>query len=110
MGNNLRYQVIIKSILAEHTKLKPSYGDIEPHLLVDDTSQNYVLIDIGWNDMRYVYGSVIHIQLKNEKIWIHYDGTEDGVAMELVDAGIPKQDIVLGFRHPTVRQYTEFAR
>lgn len=43
------------------------------------------------------------------KIWVQYDGTEEGVATELVDAGVPKVDIVLGFRHPSVRQYTEFA-
>lgn len=37
------------------------------------------------------------------------DGTEDGIANELVQAGIPKEDIVLGFHEPDVRPYTGFA-
>ena len=42
-----------------------------------------------------VYGVLIHIDLKGETIWIQYDGTEVGVANELVEQGIPKEDIVL---------------
>jgi hypothetical protein len=34
---------------------------------------------------------------------------EVGIATELVEAGVPKEQIVLGFRPPEMRQYTEFA-
>ena len=34
---------------------------------------------------------------------------EDGIAEELINAGIPKSDIVLGFHEPEIRQYTGFA-
>ena len=37
------------------------------------------------------------------------DGTEIGVANELVEAGVPKTDIVLAFYAPYRRPYTEFA-
>lgn len=63
----------------------------------------------GWNKSRRVYGSLIHIDLKGDKIWIQYDGTEVGVANELVEQGIPKQDIVLAYHAPFMRQYGEFA-
>ncbi|MBV7334508.1 XisI protein [Chloroflexi bacterium TSY] len=43
------------------------------------------------------------------KIWIEIDWTEEGIATELVAAGVPKEDIVLAFHHPSMRQYTEFA-
>ncbi len=33
--------------------------------------------------------AVIHIDLLGDKVWVQYDGTEDGVATELVAAGIP---------------------
>jgi hypothetical protein len=36
-------------------------------------------------------------------------GTEEGVVTDLVEAGIPANEIVLGFRHPKLRQYTDFA-
>ncbi|BAY29391.1 fdxN element excision controlling factor protein [Nostoc carneum NIES-2107] len=35
--------------------------------------------------------------------------TEEGVASDLLAAGVPKEDIVLGFRHPKIRQHTGFA-
>lgn len=45
--------------------------------------------------------------LKNP--WIEENWTEDGIATELLAAGVPKDEIVLGFHHPTMRQYSEFA-
>jgi hypothetical protein len=56
-----------------------------------------------------VHGAVIHIDLIGEKVWVQYDGTEEGVATELVEAGVPKESIVLGFRPPEIRPYTGFA-
>jgi len=47
----------------------------------------------------------IQIDLKGEKLWIQYDVTEVGVANELVEQGIPKEDIVLAYHAPFIRQY-----
>lgn len=49
------------------------------------------------------------MDIKNGKIWIQYDGTEDGIAYELLKLGVPHQDIVLGFQPARVRSDTEFA-
>ncbi|WP_448572638.1 element excision factor XisI family protein [Trichothermofontia sp.] len=43
------------------------------------------------------------------KVWVQRDGTEDGVTDDLVAAGIPTSDIVLGFYEPSVRPYTGYA-
>lgn len=56
-----------------------------------------------------MYGCVIHIHIKDNKIWIQHDETEDGIANELVQRGVSKQDIVLAFHSPFKRQFTEFA-
>ena len=44
-----------------------------------------------------------------DKVWVQQDGTEEGVALELVAAGIPKEHIVLGFQPPERRAWTDFA-
>jgi hypothetical protein len=49
------------------------------------------------------------VEIKDGKIWIERDGTEIVVANELVEAGVPKTDIVLAFYAPYRRLYTEFA-
>ncbi len=56
-----------------------------------------------------IYGCVLHVDIKDGKIWVQHDGTEDAIADQLVALGVPKQDIVLAYHAPHVRQYTEFA-
>ena len=59
--------------------------------------------------MSYVYGTIIHVDIRDGKIWIQRDFTEEGVVSVLVELGVPKMDIVLGFKPPYVRQFTGFA-
>jgi len=100
---------IIKQLLIESSKFKPAYGDIETDVVFDDERNHYQMIHLGWEGKRRVCGAIIHISLQNGKVWIQYDGTESGVAEELVEAGIPREQIVLGFRSPKLRRYTQYA-
>ncbi len=109
MDTSITYQQHIKNILREYARLKPSYGNIESRVLFDDEHGSYALIQVGWDGKKYVHGAVIHIDLIQGKIWIQYDGTEDGVANDLVEAGVSHEAIVLGFRPPHIRPYTGFA-
>ena len=56
-----------------------------------------------------VYGVITHVEIRGDKIWIQRDGIEEGITAELLEAGISKDKIVLGFQSPEVRPYTEFA-
>jgi XisI protein len=40
---------------------------------------------------------------------VRSDGIEDGITKELVERGVPKEDIVLAFHSPEIRQYTGYA-
>jgi len=109
MDPRLKYQEIIKTILQEHANFRNTIPDgYHSQLLFDDERGGYLVLDIGWNDDNYLHATPIHINLIDGKIWIQYDDTEEGVATDLLAAGVPNEDIVLGFRHPNVRQYTEF--
>ena len=52
---------------------------------------------------------MIHIEIVDGKVWIQVDGTEDGIAETLMLAGIPQNEIVLGFHEPEIRPHTGFA-
>jgi XisI protein len=56
-----------------------------------------------------VHSVVLHLRIKNSKVWIERDGMEEGIATDLLEAGIPKEDIVLAFYRPERRAITEFA-
>ncbi|MDJ0536547.1 MAG: XisI protein [Xenococcaceae cyanobacterium MO_207.B15] len=104
-----KYRSYIQSILKEYASHKPTYGEVEVELIFDSDRDHYQVVHAGWNKDHRVYGCVIHIDIKQEKIWIQYNGTEVDFAEELVSLGVPKEDIVLAFHAPYKRQYTGFA-
>ena len=104
------YRQIIETILTGHTKIPYAYGDIQTEVVFDRLNDRYLLVNVGWeDDGRRVHGSLVHVDIINGKIWIQRDGTEQGVARELVQAGVPRDCIVLGFRSPEIRQHTGYA-
>jgi len=78
-------------------------------LVIDTEHDHYQLVNVGWLNKRRIYGCILHIDIKDDKIWIQHNGTERFVAEELAALGIPKDQIVLGFHSPYKRQFTEFA-
>ncbi|HAA29791.1 MAG TPA: XisI protein [Cyanobacteria bacterium UBA8553] len=105
---NLNYPELVRKILMAHiANLKDDETEVQ--LIFDIERNHYLLMLVGWHDQRREYGSLIHIDIKDDKIWIQSDGTEVGVANELVEAGVPQKDIVLGFKSPFKRQFTEYA-
>ena len=66
-------------------------------------------MNVGWDDRKRVHGSLVHIDIIDGKLWIQRDGLEHGVARELLEAGIPKDRIVLAFKPPEMRRLTEYA-
>lgn len=109
MGKVEDYRGYIQSLLSEYASYKSLSDDIEAQTIFDPDRNHYQLVDVGWHDNHRVYGCVLHLDIKDGKIWIQHDGTEIGIAERLVELGVPKQDIVLAFQAPYKRQYTGFA-
>lgn len=110
MDTRLRYQNIIKSVLQNHADYRATLPDgYTCQVVFDDERGQYLVLDMGWNGDKYLHATPIHICLIGDKVWIQYDDTEEGVATDLMAAGISREDIVLGFRHPKIRQHTGFA-
>lgn len=82
---------------------------VQAELVFDRDRDHYLLVETGWQDGYRIYGTLLHIDIIDDKLWIQHDGTEEGIAVELVAAGVPKEDIVLGFRPLEERKHTEFA-
>ena len=104
-----KYKEAVRDVLLEHASHKLSHGEIENEAIIDPEKGHYELMHIGWDSGRRVHGTIIHIDIIGDKIWIQYDGTAPGVAEELLEAGVPRESIVLGFRPPHIRPHTGFA-
>jgi hypothetical protein len=111
MDKLTNYRQTIKKILTEHDYLanRSSKKKHETCLIFDETHDHYLWMSIGWVNKKKINNTQIHIRIKNEKFYIEQDWTEIGVTSELLEAGIPKEDIVLAFHDPESRQLTEFA-
>ncbi|NER82605.1 MAG: XisI protein [Leptolyngbya sp. SIO1D8] len=103
------YRKLIKGILINHSKVPYKHGELQFETVFDTDSDRYLLMILGRHNKRYEHGCLIHVDIINGKIWIQRDGTEIGVATELVEAGVSKDEIVLGFKSPERRKDTEFA-
>jgi hypothetical protein len=109
MDNLATYRQIIERVLTEYAKIPYSYADIQAQTVFDREHDHYLLTNLGWDKNRRVHGCLVHLDIINGKIWIQRDGTEDGIAQDLLDAGVPKDQIVLGFKSPEIRKHTGFA-
>jgi len=100
----------IKRILADLAAIPfPEVVTLTAKTAFDETSDVYLVVVEGWQDMRRLHGCLVHVEIKGDKIWVQLDGTEDGVVADLLAAGVPKDRIVLGFKPPQRRAHTDFA-
>ena len=76
---------------------------------LDTLRDRYVLQLTDGTGDKYHSTTLAHLEIRDGKIWILTDNTEQGVGNQLVEAGIPKSQIVLAFYPPLMREMGEFA-
>lgn len=103
------YQQLLKTIVIRQSQVISSDPNCELLPVCDLENNQFLVIDTGWNVAGRVHNLVFHARIKNDKIWIEWDGFENGVTEELLEAGVPHQDIVLAFYRPERRKLTDFA-
>jgi hypothetical protein len=109
MANLERYRSVIKSILNEYAMLPISYAEAEDHAIFDDDFNRYILVTVGWYNGKRLYRVVMHLELRDGKVWIECNNTDQDIAQELVDGGIPATDIVIAFHRPELRVHSGYA-
>ncbi len=106
-----QHRQVIKQILSGIAQFWNDHFSDQSKLemIFDDQHNHYMLLDLGWTNSKRVQSIYTYIRLHNNKFWVEEDWTEDGVATNLLDAGISRSDIVLAFHAPEMRTYSEFA-
>ena len=103
------YRQIVKCILKEVADFAPTEPGIRMEMIIDDVKGHYQLLEVGWKNRRRIHGTLVHIDIVEDKVWVEHDGTDLEIVQDLLDAGIPKEQIVIGFHPPDQRKYTDFA-
>lgn len=116
MDTRNNYSQIIQDIIISYTKIPYSDLNIKFETVFDTQQHRYLLMIVGrekiepkYSATKRVHGCLIHVDIIKDKIWIQRDGTERGITTDLLEAGIPKDKIVLAFYAPEIREETGFA-
>jgi hypothetical protein len=104
------YREAVRKLLAELAGTKPSNATaVETLCVFDADTDQFLVLSVGWDGGERIHTPLVHVRLRNNKVWIEENNTDMRIAQRLVEAGIPRDDIVLGLQPPEMRRYTEYA-
>ncbi len=109
MDQMKKYIDAVKHVILDYAEYSPSQEGVITEIVMDEERGHYEVLDVGWHGNKRIHTSIIHIDIIDGKVWLQHDATNLVIADALVEAGIPQESLVLGFRHPRVRQFTDFA-
>ena len=97
MDRTEEYREFVKRIVRHYAQFKPSHGDIRMDAVCDDEHGRYALAHAGWNLCNRVHGMVLYVRVEDGKVHVEYDGVGEGIYKDLLEAGVPEEDIVLAY-------------
>jgi len=93
------YRQIVRDFLNDFTKY-----DANAQIIFDIDHDRYLVVHNEWRDDYRIYGCAMHLDIIDSQIWIQHNSTEIYIDRELIQRGVSPQDIILGFRSPSIRQ------
>lgn len=92
MDKSRKYRKILKNITQTHAQMFSPMTWVQSTAVSDFAQNNFFLIDFDSSDKKHYI--VFHLRLANEKILIIEDGIEEGIARDLIEAGVLAADII----------------
>ncbi|MFM9267702.1 XisI protein [Tychonema sp. BBK16] len=108
MDKLAQYRQYVQTLITRYAEDDVSDDEVEVQLICDTERDHYQWMNVGWEHLNRIYRSIIHIDIKDGKIWLQQNLTEQNPAEELVAMGVPREDIVLGLHPPYKRPYTDY--
>jgi XisI protein len=102
------YRESISKFLSKYVDVWQEEG-VETQLIIDSERDHYLLLRVGWEKEQRINYAVFQFDIKDEKIWIQENNTDVEVDKELEEMGISKKEMVVGFHHPSMREYSDYA-
>lgn len=108
MDKIAKYREYVEILLTNYASNDVSEDEVDIQLIFDRDRDHYQWMNVGWQGLNRIYRSLVHFDIKDGKIWLQQNLTDQNPAEELVRMGVPREDIVLGLQPPYKRQYTEY--
>jgi hypothetical protein len=98
----------IQKLLEDYNPDNANGSDFEIQILCDRERDHYQLVSLGWQGHRRFYSVLMHLDIKDGKIWIQRNETDRLIAQELIEMGIDRENIVLGLQPEYARPDTGY--
>ena len=108
MDKLAQYRQYVQTLITRYAEDDVSNDEVEVQLILDTERDHYQWMNVGWEHLARIYRSIIHIDIKDGKIRLQQNLTDQNPAEELVEMGVPREDIILGLQPPYKRQYTDY--
>ncbi|MEO6861130.1 MAG: XisI protein [Microcoleus sp.] len=108
MDQLAQYRQYVQTLITRYAEDDVSDDEVEVQLICDTERDHYQWMNVGWQHLNRIYRTIIHIDIKDGKIWLQQNLTDQDPAKELVEMGVPREDIVLGLQAPYKRPYTDY--
>jgi len=57
------YRRIIEKVLENHTQISYANGEIENEIIFDQANDRYLVMSVGWDDVKRIHGCLLHIDI-----------------------------------------------
>ena len=104
-GNKELYQSIIQELLIEYAQIPYLQENLTDETIFDQKSGRFLLVTVGRQERTRVNTILLDLRIVDDRVWIQCNNTDQDIAEELVQRGIPPARIVvpeaLGSNHPS---------
>ncbi|MFN8346390.1 MAG: XisI protein [Spirosomataceae bacterium] len=101
-----KYQTILSELVEDFAQTPFAVQpNLENQAITDTVHNHFQVVTLGWENSKFVFDTVLHFDIKDEKIWIQQNWTDILIDEELIRRGVNKEDIILGFLPPYAREY-----
>lgn len=102
------YRQLVQKLLSQYAQDDLSNEEVEVQLLFDEQRDHYQWMNVGWQGSKRIYRAIVHFDIQDGKIWLQQNLTDLNPAEDLVEMGVPREDIILGLQPPYKRVYTDY--
>ncbi|MGB3300457.1 MAG: XisI protein, partial [Phormidesmis sp.] len=88
------YRQAVRQLLSRFVKSETGDEEIESQLIFDDERGHYQWLELGWKDSLRMYHCFVHIDIRDGKVWLQRNMTDQDLAEDLVEMGVLRKDIV----------------
>lgn len=104
----LDYPTALCNFLSEYATLTPvNFRNATNQVIADQENGHYLLVRFGWQENRYLYNTVFHFDLEENKVIIRLNQTDLDIVDELATHGILEEDIQLAFMREEAPQVSD---